>query len=127
MLLFEEINLTNKLWSFNPFNPKISLIILLTVCDTILMMLVPLLIFFSILINLSAVYCIVIVRRNSILATQGSKRKKSLFNQPFNHVGFTYSFVILIFVRPEDAERSLEACRGKMFLGSEMDLQYWQS
>ena len=70
MLLFEEINLTNKLWSFNPFNPKISLIILLTVlCDTILMMLVPLLIFISILINLSALYCIDIVRRNSILAT----------------------------------------------------------
>ena len=127
MLLVEEIKLTNKLWSFNPFNPKISLLILLTVCDTILMMLVPLLIFISILINLSAVYCIVIVRRNSILATQGGKRKKSLFNQPFNHVGFTYGFVILIFVRPEDAERSLEACRGKMFLGSEMDLQYWQS
>ena len=68
MLLFEEINLTNKLWSFNPFNPKISLIILLTVCDTILMVLVPLLIFISI-INLSALYCIDIVRRNSILAT----------------------------------------------------------
>ena len=81
----------------------------------------------SILINLSALYCIDIVRRNSILATQGSKRKKSLFNQPFNHVGFTYSFFILILVRPEDAERSLEACRGKPFLGSEMDLQYWQS
>ena len=69
MLLVEEINLTNKLWSFNPFNPKISLIILLAVCDTILMMLVPLLIFSSILINLSALYCIDIVRRNSILAT----------------------------------------------------------
>ena len=32
---------------------------------------------------------------------------------------------IFVIDRPEDAERGLEACRGKMFLGAEMDLQYW--
>ena len=32
---------------------------------------------------------------------------------------------VFIIDRPEDAERGLEACRGKMFLGAEMDLQYW--
>ena len=34
--------------------------------------------------------------------------------------------MFFVVVRPEDAERGLEACRGKMFLGAEMDLQYWQ-
>ena len=34
--------------------------------------------------------------------------------------------MLFVVVRPEDAERGLEACRGKMFLGAEMDLQYWQ-
>jgi len=33
--------------------------------------------------------------------------------------------MFLLVDRPEDAERGLEACRGKMFLGAEMDLQYW--
>lgn len=33
--------------------------------------------------------------------------------------------MFFVFDRPEDAERGLEACRGKMFLGAEMDLQYW--
>ena len=37
---------------------------------------------------------------------------------------FISPFVLI--VRPEDAERGLQACRGKMFLGAEMDLQYWQ-
>ncbi|XP_078373416.1 uncharacterized protein LOC144657012 isoform X2 [Oculina patagonica] len=35
-------------------------------------------------------------------------------------------YAIVHFRRPEDAERALEACRGKMFLGAEMDLQYSQ-
>lgn len=35
-------------------------------------------------------------------------------------------YAIVHFRRPEDAERGFDACCGKMFLGSEMDLQYWQ-
>lgn len=35
-------------------------------------------------------------------------------------------YAIIHFRRPEDAERGIEACRGKMFLGAEMDLQYWR-
>ncbi|XP_044167630.1 msx2-interacting protein-like isoform X3 [Acropora millepora] len=34
-------------------------------------------------------------------------------------------YAIIHFRRPEDAERGYEACRGKMFLGAEMDLQYY--
>lgn len=38
---------------------------------------------------------------------------------------FLYYKTVFVIDRPEDAERGLEACRGKMFLGAEMDLQYW--
>ena len=39
---------------------------------------------------------------------------------------FNFFFLCCNFVRPEDAERGLQVCQGKMFLGAEMDLQYWQ-
>ena len=69
-------------WKFNPLTPKITLLILLTVCHTVLVMLVWRIWVGSInssLINvfldshyLPAWYCIDIVRRNSVLVTHGS-------------------------------------------------------
>ena len=66
----------------NPFTPEILLVILLTVCFTILVMLVlriwslinlkSLIYIFLYSHNLSAQYCIDIVRRNSALVTHGS-------------------------------------------------------
>ncbi|EDO40891.1 predicted protein, partial [Nematostella vectensis] len=32
---------------------------------------------------------------------------------------------IIYFRRPEEAERALEVCQGKMFLGAEMQIQHW--
>ena len=67
---------------FNPLIFKISLVILLTVCQMILIMLVwricigstynPLLDIFLYSHHVSAWYCIDIVRRNSVLVTHGS-------------------------------------------------------
>ena len=49
---------------FNLFTPKISFLILLTVCHTVLMMLL-----FLYSQHLSACYCIDNIRRNSVLVT----------------------------------------------------------
>jgi len=47
-------------------------------------------------------------------------------DQCFRVLQAFYLVVFVLLSRPEDAERGLEACRGKMFLGAEMDLHYWQ-
>ena len=47
-------------------------------------------------------------------------------DQRFRVLQAFYLVVFFLLSRPEDAERGLEACRGKMFLGAEMDLHYWQ-
>ena len=69
----------------NPLTSKISFVILLTVCHTVLVMLVsrikgstsnPLTDIFLYSHHLSAWYCIDIVRRNSVLVTYGSLRVK---------------------------------------------------
>ena len=60
----------------NPLTPKISLVILLTVCHTVLVMLVWRICprwYFLYSRHLYAWYCIDIVRRNSVLVTHGSK------------------------------------------------------
>ena len=64
------------------FNPLTQVVILLTVCHTALMMFVwkfgvgstyiPLIYIFLYSYNLSARYCIAIVRKNSVLVTHGS-------------------------------------------------------
>ena len=69
-----------------PFTPKISIVILFTVCCTILVMLFgefglgstnnPLVDIFIYSHHLSAWYCIYIVRRSSVLVTRGSYRVK---------------------------------------------------
>ena len=50
--------------------------------------------------------------------TQGNYRHK------MHLICFLCKFFSSSWFRPEDAERGYEACRGKMFLGAEMDLQY---
>ena len=80
--------LRTNLKSFNPFIPKISLVILLTVYHTILLMLVWRIWYwmnynypnwyFPLVHHLSAWYCIDIVRRNSLLVTHRSERVNHL-------------------------------------------------
>ena len=88
---------------FNPLTPKISLVILLTVCHVIFMMLVwrtgvgstknPLIYSFLYSYLLSTWYCSDIVRRNSVLITHGSYR----VNCSALPVGWNYNKTLNIF------------------------------
>jgi hypothetical protein len=36
-----------------------------------------------------------------------------------------FSVCLFVFLRPDESERAMEVCQGKMFLGAEMQIQTW--